>query len=355
MALALARRSLGRTWPNPAVGCVISRRGSVVARGWTQPGGRPHAEAEALRRAGDAAHGADVFVTLEPCSHHGRTPPCADALIAAGIRRAVVAIKDPDPRVSGAGLARLRAAGVHVELGLEAEAAREITAGFLSRLTRGRPFVTLKLATSLDARIALASGESRWITGEAARARAHALRSTHDAVLVGIGTALADDPELTCRLPGREDHRPVRIVVDTRARLPLGGRLAMTAATYPVWAIIASDAEPSSVAALHSRGVETIAVDATQDGLDLTAALVRLGERGITRLLVEGGGRIAAAMIRAGLVDHIVCARAGLLIGADGVPGVAALGLDRLLTAPRYRLMSTEACGDDVVELWART
>ena len=192
-ALALARRGLGNTWPNPAVGCVIVNEGRVVGRGWTQRGGRPHAETEALARAGSAATGATAYVTLEPCSHHGKTPPCAEALIGARIARVVAAVEDPDPRVSGAGIARLRDAGVEVETGLCAEEAAELNAGFFCRVTHGRPLVTLKLATSLDGRIATANGESRWITGPAARERAHLLRATHDAVLVGTGTAFADD------------------------------------------------------------------------------------------------------------------------------------------------------------------
>src|SRR5579862_7078692 len=210
-ALSLARRGLGNTWPNPAVGCVLVREGRVVGRGWTQPGGRPHAETEALARAGRAARGATAYVTLEPCCHHGRTPPCADALIAAGLSRVVAAIEDPDPRVAGGGLARLRAAGLDVESGLCAAEAAEINAGFLSRLRLGRPLVTLKLATSLDGRIATASGESRWITGGPARERAHLLRATHDAILVGTDTVIADNPELTCRLPGLAGHSPVRV------------------------------------------------------------------------------------------------------------------------------------------------
>src|SRR6266705_1008472 len=212
-ALALARRGLGRVWPNPAVGCAIVKDGRVVGRGWTQPGGRPHAETEALARAGGAAHGATAYVTLEPCCHSGRTPPCADALV-------VAALEDPDPRVVGGGLARLRAAGIAVEAGLCAAEAAEINAGFFQRVRLGRPLVTLKLATSLDGRIATASGESRWITGPAARERAHLLRVTHDAILVGTDTVLADNPQLTCRLPGLGHRSPVRIAIDRELRIP---------------------------------------------------------------------------------------------------------------------------------------
>src|SRR5437773_406942 len=241
--LALARRGLGRVWPNPAVGCVIARDGRILGRGWTQPGGRPHAETEALARAGAAAHGATAYVSLEPCCHVGRTPPCADALIAAGLSRVVVALEDPDPRVAGGGLARVRAAGIAVEAGLCAAEAAEINAGFFQRVRLGRPLVTLKLATSLDGRIATASGESRWITGPAARERAHLLRAAHDAILVGTDTVIADDPQLTCRLPGLADHSPVRVVIDRQLRIPLDGQVFADARRIPSWAVTLASAD----------------------------------------------------------------------------------------------------------------
>jgi len=225
-ALGLARRGLGRVWPNPAVGCVIVRDGLVVGRGWTAPGGRPHAEAVALERAGDLAHGATAYVTLEPCAHHGRTPPCADALVRAGVARVVTALGDPDPRTAGEGHARLRQAGIAVAEGTGADAAEEVNAGFLKRVRHGRPLVTLKLATTLDGRIATAAGESQWITGPRARQDGHRLRAAHDAIIVGSGTALADDPGLTCRLPGLEGASPVRVVFDGRLRLSPESRIA---------------------------------------------------------------------------------------------------------------------------------
>ncbi|MBX6375722.1 MAG: bifunctional diaminohydroxyphosphoribosylaminopyrimidine deaminase/5-amino-6-(5-phosphoribosylamino)uracil reductase RibD, partial [Acetobacteraceae bacterium] len=237
-ALALARRGLGNAWPNPAVGCVLVRDGRVVGRGWTQPGGRPHAETEALRRAGpEGARGATAYVTLEPCSHHGRTPPCCDALIAAGVARVVVALQDPDSRVNGRGIARLRAAGIAVETGLCEAEARAINAGFIRRIHLGLPLVTLKLATTLDGRIATATGESRWITGPEARREAHALRARHDAVLVGSGTVLADDPDLTCRLPGMAKTPVLRVVADSRLRTPPAARLVATARQVPTWIV----------------------------------------------------------------------------------------------------------------------
>src|SRR3546814_156950 len=254
MALDLARRGLGRVWPNPAVGCILVRDRRIVGRGWTQPGGRPHAETVALAQSGAAAQGATAYLTLEPCSHHGKTPPCADALVAAGIARAVVAVGDPDPRVNGNGLARLRKAGVTVELGLRSDEAAELNAGFFTRTLVGRPLVTLKLATTLDGRIAIHDGQSRWITGETARAWAHGLRARSDAIMVGSGTVLADDPQLTCRLPGLEDRSPVRIVVDSRLRIPLTARLFSTAREIPTWLVPVRGAEPSRLATISDCG-----------------------------------------------------------------------------------------------------
>ena len=237
-ALALARRGLGNTWPNPAVGCVIVRNNRVVGRAVTAPGGRPHAEPQTLAMAGDAARGTAAYVTLEPCCHHGRTPPCTDALIGAGIARVVIAARDPDPRVNGQGVAKLRAAGIAVEEGVLAGEAAEILAGFHQRTTTGRPLVTLKLASTLDGRIATHSGESRWITGEPARRAAHVLRGRHDAILVGVGTVIADDPDLTCRLPGFRPTRIVRVVADSHLRTPLTARLVATARETPTWMLI---------------------------------------------------------------------------------------------------------------------
>ncbi|HEX2116233.1 MAG TPA: bifunctional diaminohydroxyphosphoribosylaminopyrimidine deaminase/5-amino-6-(5-phosphoribosylamino)uracil reductase RibD [Alphaproteobacteria bacterium] len=356
-ALALARRGLGRTWPNPSVGTVLVRDGRVVGRGWTQPGGRPHAEAEALRAAGGAARGATAYVTLEPCSHHGRTPPCAEALVSAGIARAVVAVQDPDPRVSGGGNAALEAAGIAVATGLCEAEAREINAGFFCRIRHGRPLVTAKAATGVDGRIATHAGESRWITGPAARARAHLLRATHDAVMLGIGTAAMDDPQLTVRLSGLAERQPVRIVVDGRLRLPLTNQLVRTAKDVPTWIITVEGADSDRQAALAECGVEVIAVprDAQGEYPALDAALCALGERGLTRVLVEGGGHLLAALLRAQLVDRMVWFRAGLVIGGDGVPVAVAFGVDKLADAPRFVRQSVEPCGDDVVETWART
>ncbi|SLN44893.1 bifunctional diaminohydroxyphosphoribosylaminopyrimidine deaminase/5-amino-6-(5-phosphoribosylamino)uracil reductase RibD [Oceanibacterium hippocampi] len=350
LALGLAARGLGQVWPNPAVGCVLVRDGRVVGRGWTQPGGRPHAETEALARAGDAARGATAYVTLEPCAHHGRTGPCAEALARAGVARVVHALRDPDPRVDGGGAALLRAAGIAVEEGVGEAAARRLNAGFLSRLGRGRPLITLKLATSLDGRIAAAGGESRWITGPAARAHGHALRASHDAILVGAGTARADDPSLDCRLPGMAARSPLRIVIAGAGPLDGAAKLRATAAERPTWLIVAAGAE-GRFADWAGAGADLLPVAAGADGRpDAGAALAALGLRGLTRLLVEGGAGLAASLLRAGLVDRLACYRAPMLIGGDGLAASEALGIGRPGEAPRWRRTGLRALGDDLLE-----
>ena len=348
-ACGLARRALGNAWPNPAVGCVLVNEGRVVGRGWTQPGGRPHAETEALCRAGPSARGATAYVSLEPCCHRGQTPPCAEALVGAGVRRVVVAIEDPDPRVSGGGIARLRAAGIAVETGLCADAAAEINAGFFSRVRRGRPLVTVKLATTLDGRIAMLSGESRWITGAPARARAHLLRAQHDAVMVGIGTVLADDPELTCRLNGLGTRPPVRIVVDRQLRIPPTARLLAAAGAAPIWLLTAACADPIRRRAIEESGASMIEVADAGGAIDLAGALAALGARGITRLLVEGGARLAAGLLKARLVDRLAWFHAPRLIGGDGIAAIGALGIAALAEAPGFERVSTETVGADLL------
>ncbi|HLG89264.1 MAG TPA: bifunctional diaminohydroxyphosphoribosylaminopyrimidine deaminase/5-amino-6-(5-phosphoribosylamino)uracil reductase RibD [Alphaproteobacteria bacterium] len=354
-ALGLARRGLGNVWPNPAVGCVLVKDGHVVGRGWTQPGGRPHAETEALARAGKAARGATAYVTLEPCSHHGHTGPCAEALIAAGVARVVVAIGDPDPRVAGQGLATLRKAGIAAELGLLAEQAAAINRGYLIRAEAGQPMVTLKLATTLDGRIAAHTGDSHWITGEPARAAAHGLRASHDAIAVGIGTAVTDDPSLTCRLPGMPVRPPIRIVFDTRLQLPLTLDLIATAREVPTWIVTLEammDLLPAErIETFQSLGVEIIPVAARETGrLSIAAALTAFAERGLTRLLVEGGGRLAASFIDEKLVDALVIFRSGIVLGGDAIPAVAGLGLETIADAPGFRLVDSRQIGEDRIE-----
>ncbi len=355
-ALALARRGLGRVAPNPAVGCVIARDGRVLARGWTQPGGRPHAEAEALGRAGAAAEGATAYVTLEPCSHHGKTPPCDRALIAAGVARCVVALEDPDPRVAGRGLANLEAAGVAVELGLCREEAEAVNAGYLLQRREGRPLVALKLAATLDGRIATAAGESRWITGEAARARAHLLRARYDAVLVGAGTARADDPRLDVRLPGLEAVRPLRVVLDGSLGLPLSHDLVAQAVARPSCLVTGAEVAEADLAPYRDAGMAILQVGRDPEGrLDLAEALRALGGLGLTRVLVEGGGRLAAGLLKAGLVEELHWFRAPKVIGGDGRPAVAALGLEALSAAPGFTSVGLESLDGDVLETFRRS
>jgi diaminohydroxyphosphoribosylaminopyrimidine deaminase/5-amino-6-(5-phosphoribosylamino)uracil reductase len=354
-ALALARRSLGRTWPNPAVGCVIVRDGRVIARGRTQDGGRPHGEADAIAHATGSLKGATAYVTLEPCSHHGRSPPCADALIAAGVARVVSAMEDPYPEVNGRGHAKLKAAGIAVEVGEGATEAAEVNAGFLLRVREGRPLFHLKIASSLDGHTATALGQSRWITGPEARADGHRLRATHDAILVGANTVGTDDPDLTCRLPGLDRYSPVRIVVDSKARLSPASKLAASARTVPVWLLCTSQAPPAAREALQAKGVVIVEVEATLQGrVDIVAAARALGSRGLTSVLVEGGGTIAATFLKAGLVDRLSVYRGGLVMGADSRSAVADLGLDGLDFAPRFSLVSTRVVGGDTLETWRR-
>ena len=351
LALSLGRRGLGRCWPNPAVGCVIVSGGRIIGRGRTADGGRPHAEVVALAEAGSAARGATVYVTLEPCAHIGRTGPCAEALVSAGVARVVVALGDPDPRVAGRGIARLRAAGVAVETGPGAEVAARDQAGFLCRITRSRPFVTLKLATTVDGRIATATGESRWITGPEARARVHGLRASHDAVMVGGGTARADDPMLDVRGRG-EVPQPVRVVVSGGPSLPLDGRLARTARAVPLWICHDIRATEARVAPWREAGAVLLACEAVGRQVSLVAALEALAARGLTRVLCEGGGGLAASLLSAGLVDRLVTFQAGFAMGAEGTPAVAALGLGALSEATRFTLHDVHRVGGDVMATW---
>ncbi len=351
-ALGLAARGLGRTWPNPAVGCVIVRDSRIVGRGWTQPGGRPHAETMALAQAGEAARGATAYVTLEPCAHHGKTPPCADALIAAGVARVVTALTDPDPRVAGRGHAALRGAGVAVTEGVLSCPAGRLNAGFLKRVTRSLPFVTLKLATTLDGRIATATGESRWITGSLARRATHGLRLTHDAVMVGAGTARADDPDLTARDIGA-NHQPVRILLDPRLTHRPDSRLGLTAQRAPVWMMHTGAATDKARQDWLATGAVLIETAETLSGqIDLPTALTRLAGLGLTRILCEGGATLAAALIRAGLVDDLIAYTAGAMIGAEGHPALGPLHLASLQDAPRMTLISSRTIGPDTETCW---
>lgn len=352
LALRLAQRGLGRVWPNPAVGCVlIDDAGHVVGSGWTQDGGRPHAETQAIAQAGEAARGATAYVSLEPCAHHGITGPCVDALIRAGVSRVVSAVEDPDQRVSGKGHAKLSAAGIEVRTKVLEAQARELNAGFFSRVQRNRAFVTLKLATTLDGKIALPSGESRWITGQEARTHVHLMRAQNDAVMVGIGSALADDPELTCRLRGVHHSRLVRVVVDSHARLPAKSKLAISAAKQPVWLLTGRSSGIETLAALN---VKTIVVPHGQSGVDLGLGLSALAELGLTRIFVEGGARLASSLLKSGFVDQLLWYRAPTVMG-EGLSAVAAMGAIDLMGLPRFILKETIRLGEDVLETYRRS
>jgi diaminohydroxyphosphoribosylaminopyrimidine deaminase / 5-amino-6-(5-phosphoribosylamino)uracil reductase len=466
LALTLGRRGLGNTWPNPSVGAVVVRHDGaepvIVGRGWTQPGGRPHAETEALRRAGPAARGATLYVTLEPCSHHGKTPPCTDAIIAAGIARVVSAIEDPNARVAGRGHSLLRASGITVDVGVGAAEARRAHAGHIRSVCDHRPHISLKLAVSADEKAGLAGRRPAPITGEAARSRVHLMRAMNDAILIGIGTSLADDPQLTCRLPGMASRSPVRVVLDTGLRLPATGALASSARETPVWVMAGESAPEAAEAALVPRGVEVFRLQATEgmsdmarppffspppievgstrlrslnsltetrvdavsagEGsgvgvarggttlpqppdpppspsrtrgyagfgqsikrsksatadfdrgereeaaapyatsppatggkLDILAVVHLLAERGITRLMVEGGPTVAAAFLAADLVDEAVLLRGPNPIGPDGIDALEAMPLTALTDSPRLRSRSIETVGEDTIETFERS
>ena len=307
LAIGLAGRAEGCVAPNPSVGCVIVQNGAVVGRGWTGTGGRPHAETQALQCAGLAVRGATAYVSLEPCAHHGQTPPCADALVDAGIVRVVVGVTDPDPRVNGAGIRRLEAAGIKVETGVCAEEAARSVRPFVTRVRDRRPFVTVKTATTLDGRIATITGKSQWITGPEARAVVHGLRARTDAILVGGQTAIADDPALTCRLPGLDDRSPVRIILAGAEPLHRSLRVIATADKVPTWILLAQGPRAETGRIYRDAGARVLEVSPDADGRpDLPAAMGILAEEGITSLMVEGGGRVIAAFLRHELVDRIV-------------------------------------------------
>jgi diaminohydroxyphosphoribosylaminopyrimidine deaminase/5-amino-6-(5-phosphoribosylamino)uracil reductase len=356
LALALGRRGQGRTWPNPAVGAVIVKDGVIVGRGWTQPGGRPHAEVEALNRASEAARGATLYVTLEPCSHFGKSPPCADAVIAAGIARVMSAIEDPNPEVAGQGHARLRAAGIVVDVGLSAAEAARDHAGHFRRIRDKRPHVILKLAVSSDDKIAAAGHRPVAISGDAARSRVHLLRAQCDAILVGIGTVLADDPLLTTRLPGLEAQSPVRVVLDRALRIPGSSRLVHSARETPLWVMTSNLAEAPAAMKLGAAGAQVIRVAATSapPGLDLQAVLHALAEKGVTRLLVEGGSRVASSFVAAGLVDEVWLLRGSGAIGAEGVAALDALPLSEITQSPKLKVHASESLQNDTLTIYER-
>jgi diaminohydroxyphosphoribosylaminopyrimidine deaminase/5-amino-6-(5-phosphoribosylamino)uracil reductase len=358
LALALGRRALGNAWPNPAVGAVLVRDENgapiVVGRGWTQPGGRPHAETEAIRRAGAAARGATLYVTLEPCSHHGKTPPCADAIIAAGITRVVSALEDPNPEVAGKGHTRLRTHGIKVDIGVGTAEAARAHAGHISRIRSGRPHITLKLAVSTDGKVALAGRRPAAISGQSARDRVHLMRAQNDAIMVGIGTVLCDDPQLTCRLPGMASRSPVRVVLDTQLRLPLARALVTTAQAVPTWVVAGPDASTEAQQALQKHGLKVFRVEAHGTQLDLAAVMTLLAQQGITRLMVEGGPILAAALVAENLIDEAVLLRSPRPIGGEGIDALEGMPLTALTQSPHLRARAIESLGEDIAETFER-
>jgi diaminohydroxyphosphoribosylaminopyrimidine deaminase/5-amino-6-(5-phosphoribosylamino)uracil reductase len=357
LALALGRRGQGRTWPNPAVGAVVVKDGVIVGRGWTQPGGRPHAEPVALSDAGEAARGATLYVTLEPCSHVGKSPPCADAIIAAGIKRVVSAIEDPNPEVAGQGHARVRAAGIAVDIGLGALEAAHDHAGHFRRIRDKRPHVILKLAVSADDKIGATGRKPIAISGEVAKARVHLLRAQCDAILVGIGTVQADDPLLTCRLPGMEARSPVRVVLDRALRIAGTSRLVRSARATPLWVMTSNLSEAPAAMKLGAAGAQVIRVPTTSappPGLDLAGVLHALTEKGITRLLVEGGARVASSFVAAGLVDEVWLLRGPDTVGVDGVAALETLPLSAITGSPTFKQRASESLQNDTLTIYER-
>lgn len=349
VAIAAARRAEGRSGPNPPVGCaIISSDGQLIAVGHTASGGRPHAETEALAMAGDAAQGATAYVTLEPCAHTGQTGPCADALVGSGISRVVIAARDPDDRVNGRGIERLADSGVDIQIGVEAEAARQVMAGFLARVTMSRPLVTLKTATSLDGMIALGDGAKRWITGSVMRRYVHLQRSRSDGLLSAIGTVLADDPEFTCRTPGLEADSPHRFILDANLRTPADARMFKTAPEVGVTIFCREDCDPTAAVALREAGAEVQSVSQDEAGrLSLAEVMAAIAETGCGSLLVEGGGKLGASLLREGLVDRILWTRSTHLIGSDGIPAIGMLAKGDLPDLPPFQAIGEGRFGGD--------
>ena len=352
LALDLGRRGLGNTWPNPAVGAVLVKDGVIVGRGWTQQGGRPHAETEALRRAKREARGATLYVTLEPCSHEGQTPPCADAVIRAGIARVVSALEDPNPTVAGQGHARLREKGIRVDVGVCAGEARRAHAGHMARVTQGRPHVLLKLAVSSDGKAAFAGRKPAPITGEIARERVFQLRAQSDAILVGIGTVLADNPQLTCRLPGMGERSPIRVVLDAQLATPLSFGVISTVREHPTWIFCSSKASPVAEEILQDKGLRVFRAEEENGRLDLGQVLKRLADEGITRLMVEGGPRVAASFVAGDLIDEAVLLHGAMTIGREGIDPLEGMALEAL-TAP-LKLIEEEQLGPDKLRHYER-
>ncbi|MHB1125987.1 MAG: bifunctional diaminohydroxyphosphoribosylaminopyrimidine deaminase/5-amino-6-(5-phosphoribosylamino)uracil reductase RibD [Bacillota bacterium] len=350
-ALGLAKRAEGRTSPNPMVGAVIVKDGRIIGKGYHHRAGTPHAEVHALKQAGPAARGATLYVNLEPCSHYGRTPPCAQAVLEAGISRVVAAINDPNPLVAGKGLKLLQDSGISVQVGILEEEARQLNEVFIKHITTGMPFITLKAAMTLDGKIATRTGESRWISGEASRLYVHRLRDRYDAVLVGIGTVLADNPMLTTRLPEGKGRDPVRVIVDSHLRIPLEAQVVVLQES-PAHTIIATLAEQDlqKVAALEARGVRVLEIDELEGRVDMGKLMATLGRQGITSVLVEGGAEINASVLRQGIVDKVYFFVAPMLLGGSAAPGpIGGPGADKVAEALRLSKVSCRNSGGDML------
>jgi diaminohydroxyphosphoribosylaminopyrimidine deaminase / 5-amino-6-(5-phosphoribosylamino)uracil reductase len=349
-AIELAARATGRTSPNPLVGAVLVAGDTIVGEGFHLRAGEPHAEAVALLQAGDAARGADLYVNLEPCPHQGRTPPCAEAIIRAGVARVFAAMEDPNPKVSGRGFARLREAGVQVRVGLLAAEAGLLNEVYCTNMRTGLPYVTLKVGMSLDGKTATRTGDARWITGEASRRKVHEMRNTVDAVLVGIGTILADDPELTTRLPGADCRHPDRVVIDSHLRIPNRARVLGHRNRGRTILIAGPHAPEARVRELRELGAEVVAVDGGERRVDLRIVVERLYALGITSVLIEGGAEIAASSLDSGIVDKLVFFIAPLLIGGrEAPPVIGGRGVGPLADATRLRDVRWSAMGDDIM------
>lgn len=355
-ALNLAERSLGRVAPNPAVGCIIVKEGEIVGCGWTQKNGRPHAEMIALEQAKEKAEGADVFTTLEPCSHHGETEPCADALISAKPSRVICALRDPDSRVNGAGIDKIQKAGIEVIENILMQEAAFLNQGYLCHRNQMRPLVTLKTGSTLDGRIATQTGNSRWITNEISRAQAHMLRATYDAIIIGSRTSLSDSPQLTCRLSGLEERTPIRIVADSHLSIPLTSKLVESAKTYPLWVLCSKNIDSLRSEALEQSGAKLFKVEVNEKTglLDTKGIISILATEGITRLLIEGGSHLAASFINEDLVDRLYWVSANKIIGGDGTPTVSGMGLKRLADAPHFNLLWQQQLGEDTLSILER-
>ncbi len=351
-ALSLADAGLGRVAPNPSVGCIIVKGDEVVGQARTADGGRPHAETQALLQAGDKAKGATVYVTLEPCSHHGKTLPCTDSLIAAQVKRVVIACRDDDRRVAGQGIKALQEAGIEVVVGVLEKEARALNEGFFKRINNYRPLVTLKMATSIDSKITLSAGESQWITGEEARARVHLERSRHDAILTGIGTILADDPLLTTRMEGK-DHKSTRVILDTNLRFPLNAKMNATTFEGPVWIYTSPNADKEKKAALEKRGLRVIEMDLSANGrVSIPFVLEHLANEGITRLMVEAGPAVFTSFFKMKVWDNLLLFRAPIVIGSNGIDAFGDTELKSLAQAPRLKFIAKEQHGDDLLEIY---